>query len=733
MLVASGVALAAVTAARPTAPRGPHRWAWVLALATLGGGAGLAVGTLRLEAIDAGAYRAAPGSHQHVRGFVAEVPRRSQGEVRVVVDTPRGRLLLSAPEPVPELPVGGGVEATGAVRHAADWEAAYLARHGVASVLEAPRIHPLLVARGGIDSITDGIRARGEEALGRGTPAPEAALLRGFVLGEDDRIDSRTVTEFQRSGLAHLLAVSGQNVVLLALLAMPILALLGVPLRARLACILALIAIYVPVTGAGPSIQRAGVMGAAGIVAALSGRPASRWYAMALAAAITLVMNPRAAGDAGWQLSFAAVAGIALWAAPLRELFGVGARTNGVRSAIAEGAAVTVAATLATAPLMAHHFEAVSIAALPANLLALPAVAPVMWLGMLAAALGQLPGAPVEPLTWLAGLLAAYVAQVAHWFSQPGWAQVDVRLPGAVDLGGAYALLASAMGVVLAVGRRRSGLALSPARVAPLAAGIALALALLLLVPGTPASPAPPATGLHITILDVGQGDAIALQPADGEPILVDGGPPGDALAEKLRAIGVDDLAAAIVTHDQADHAGGIADLLGSFPVERLAYARASRPLLADAGAAGAARLRLAEGSEIDSGSLRVQVLWPPRTMLDAHGADPNQLALVLLARWRRFEMLLTADAEAEAVPLDPGQIDVLKVAHHGSEDAGLARLLSRIAPGLAVISVGADNPYGHPAPATLSTLAEHRVPVMRTDLDGDIAIDVHQKGWTVD
>jgi competence protein ComEC len=733
MLAASAVTLAALTAARSTAAQGHRRWAWVLALAALGGGAGLAAGTLRLEAIDAGAYRAAPGSRQHVQGYVAEVPRRSQGEVRVTVNTPRGRLLLSAPEPVPDLPVGGGVEATGTVRPAADWEADYLARHGVASVLEVPRIRPLPTARGGIDSLTDAIRARGEDALGRGTPAPEAALLRGFVLGEDDRIDSATVTEFQRSGLAHLLAVSGQNVVLLALLATPILALLGVPLRARLACILALIAIYVPVTGAGPSIQRAGVMGAAGIVAALSGRPASRWYAMALAAAITLVMNPRAAGDAGWQLSFAAVAGIALWAAPLRARFGAGARTNGVRSAIAEGAAVTVAATLATAPLMAHHFEAVSIAALPANLLALPAVAPVMWLGMLAAALGQVPGAPVEPLTWLAGLLAAYVAQVAHWFSQPGWAQVEVRLPGAVDLAGAYALFASAMRVFLAIGRRRSGLAFSPARVAPLAAGIALALALFLVVHRPPSTPAPPSAGLRVTVLDVGQGDAIVLQPADGEPILVDGGPPGDALAEKLRAMGIDDLAAAVVTHDQADHAGGIADLFGAFPVDRLAYARASRALLADAGAAGAERLRLAEGSEIDAGSLRVQVLWPPRTVLDARAADPNQLALVLLARWRRFEMLLTADAEAEAVPLDPGPIDVLKVAHHGSEDAGLAALLNHTAPGLAVISVGADNPYGHPAPATLSTLAEHHVPVMRTDVEGDISIDVTRKGWTVD
>ena len=126
---------------------------------------------------------------------------------------------------------------------------------------------------------------------------------------------------------------------------------------------------------------------------------------MMLAAALTLALNPRAVGDVGWQLSFAAVIGIALWSGPLRRLLG-GAERSATRALVAEGVAVTVAATLATAPLMAHHFERFSVAALPANLLALPAVAPVMWLGMLAAAAGQLPWLPVEPLTGLAGLLA---------------------------------------------------------------------------------------------------------------------------------------------------------------------------------------------------------------------------------------------------------------------------------------------------------------------------------------
>jgi len=142
----------------------------------------------------------------------------------------------------------------------------------------------------------------------------------------------------------------------------------------------------------------------------------------------------------------------------------------------------------------------------------------------------------------------------------------------------------------------------------------------------------------------------------------------------------------------------------------------------------------IAEGSEVDSGSLRMEVLWPPRALLEGPPPDDlNRAALVLLARWRRFGMLLTADAEAESVPIDAGSIEVLKVAHHGSEDAGLEPLLDRSMPRLAVISVGADNPYGHPSAATLATLAEHQIPTLRTDQLGEVTIDVSRGGWRVE
>ena len=136
------------------------------------------------------------------------------------------------------------------------------------------------------------IRERASTGVGRGMPAREAELARGFVLGQDERIDPETVEDFRRSGLSHLLAVSGENVILLALLAMPVLGALGIPLRERLVWVLGLIAIYVPLAGAGPSIQRAAVMGAAGVLATLAGRPRSRAYALLLALFVTLAVDP---------------------------------------------------------------------------------------------------------------------------------------------------------------------------------------------------------------------------------------------------------------------------------------------------------------------------------------------------------------------------------------------------------------------------------------------------------
>ncbi len=561
------------------------------------------------------------------------------------------------------------------------------------------------------------VRGRADAALVRGMPSREAQLARGFVLGEDDEIDPQTREDFRRAGLSHLLAVSGQNVALLALLAMPLLALLGMPLRARLVWILGLIAVYVPLAGAGPSIQRAGVMGALALLATLGGRRASRIYALAVAAIVTLAIDPGIAADIGWQLSFAAVLGILAMAAPLAASIRARLGTRGpFGAALAEGTALTVAASLSTAPLIAFHFGELSTVTLVANILVLPAVAPAMWLGMLAAAGGQVPGFPVEAVNAPAAVLLAYIAEVAARCARPGWASIDVRL-GPGGLVASYAAIA----VAAALARRRPAIAIAATGAVLLATATGVVVAA-----GAPPATTPPA-GLRVTMLDVGQGDAILFQPAAAPPVLVDGGPPGDGLAAQLADAGVGALGTAVLTHDQSDHAGGIEEILGEVPVGSFAYAIAARRTLAEARAAGARPLRVAAGGRLRSGRLRLDVVWPPPELLGGPhaGEDPNRLALVMVARWGGFSMLLTADAEAESTPIDVGPVDVLKVAHHGSEDAGLGALLDRSRPRLALISVGEDNPYGHPTAATLATLAGHGIPTLRTDRDGAIVLEV--------
>ncbi len=602
-----GIALLALGALALAALRSDpsRRLSWLAGLAALACAAGLLLGTARLEAIDGGAYRGPVGRPAVATGFVAAVPRRRYGEVTVELETAGGRLLLVAREPVGELAVGAELRAEGTLAEPDPFGAPLLRRHGIAQTLAARRVELTGRHRGGVAGALDGVRTRAESALERGMREQEAALARGFVLGQDDRIEPETADEFKDSGLAHLLAVSGQNVVLLALLAMPLLGLAGLTLRARLVCVLVLIAVYVPVAGAGPSIQRAGAMGAAGIVAALAGRPSSRVYAVLLAVAVTLALNPRASGEIGWQLSFAAVIGIFLWTGRLAALLGPrpGRAAPGreaeeaalFKKALAEGVAMSIAATLATAPLMAHHFERVSIAALPANLLALPAVAPAMWLGMLSGAAGQIPalGWAPGPLNAINELLLAYIAQVAHWFAAPGWAVVSLRLGGAIALAGAYAALLAAVWLALRAAERRRGLAVAgdgrgrPGRRRALAVALAAGLALALLPglgSGSGGVAGRSAGALRISALDVGQGDAILLEPPDGDPVLVDGGPPGAGLTEQLSDHGIDRLAAALVTHDQSDHAGGIHELLGRMPVGSLAYARLGNELLGDGG-----------------------------------------------------------------------------------------------------------------------------------------------------
>ena len=237
-------------------------------------------------------------------------------------------------------------------------------------------------------------------------------------------------------------------------------------------------------------------------------------------------------------------------------------------------------------------------------------------------------------------------------------------------------------------------------------------------------------------MLDVGQGDSILLEPRGRDPILIDAGPAAAEVADELAGRGIDRLAALAITHPEADHDGGAAAVLERLRPARLLFARAAPATLAAARAAGTAPARLVAGTVVRSGPLRLEVLWPPQERVVSgpagRPADPNLLSLVIVARWHGFRALLSGDAEAEAAPVAPGPVDVLKLAHHGSEDLGLGGLLQRAEPELAVISVGDQNPYGHPSPQVLETLASDGVDVIRTDEEGEVSIEVARRRWWI-
>ncbi len=681
---------------------------------------------------------------------------RGRGE-RVLVRAP-GRVRWPAARAGEILRVRGRLERLG------PWDG-YQRRRGAHAVLRAGTVRDTGRRRGGVPGALDAIRGRAEEGLAAGLDPAQSALLRGMVLGQDDQLSPAAREDFRRSGLAHLLAASGQNVTLLAVLALAVLTAAGVALRARLLVVLVLIAAYVPLAGGGASIQRAGVMGAAGVLAALAGRPASRWHAVLLAALVTLLINPRSSGDPGWQLSFAAVLAILALARPLADALGRPspyAGGDGLRSGwagspvppragtarfggpgtagrlrlprpVAEAAAVTLSATLGTAPLIAFHFERLSVASIPANLLAAPAVAPIMWLGMLSAVAGQVAAAPAALLNALCAYPLGYVAWVAHATARLPGAALPVRIPSVAPLAAVYVALALAVAAaarprVRAAAKRRAGPAL--------AAAAAIAVVVLALRAGPGRAVPPP--GLRISFLAVGQGDATLLQHG-AHAILVDTGPPDGPVLGLLHRAGVGRLDALVITHDQADHDGAAAAVLRSLPVGALVDGGEGAPSpLRRAALAAAARARVPRvvataGQSIRAGPLRLDVLWPRTdTLPPPPGADPNRTALVVVARDGPFDALLPADAESDVTAaLDLPRVDVLKVAHHGSEDPGLPALLGRLRPALAVIPVG-PNTYGHPTAQALAALRAEVPRVYRTDRDGTVRVDVAGGRMTV-
>ena len=735
---------------------GLRRGAVVIAMLALGG---TLIGQVRLEGLGVADAGQAPTGFIQGTGTLLERPRESPLGATAPLQLGDGERVMAREGERAAWPEG---IAPGAVLRVAGLAriprppstsgfdyAAFLGRQGIVSELELTSISTTGEMRGGLEGVVDSIRARAEKAIDAGLSTPDSALLRGMVLGQDQAIAATTRDDFRRAGLAHLIAVSGQNIMLLGLLALPLLTLAGARPGARVAVLIGLIALYVPLAGAGPSLQRAGIMGVAGLVAMGVGRPASRWYALLLAAALTLTLNPLVLGDPGWQLSFAAVAGIVVMGPRLTQLLGALPRL------LAEALAITVAATVATLPLLAVHFQAVSIASLPANLLALPAVAPVMWAGMVDIAIGQLAvlGEPFETIAqglstalgWLVAVPLEYLSGLAQWTGALPWAQVAVPVSGPLAALAGYALVGLA-GAACAWAARRGGtwahelagrwrIAGHRRQALILVAGGAAAV--LLCAPMVQA-PAPP-DELTVRFLDVGQGDATLIQDPDGAAVLFDGGRPEARVSNLLRNAGVTRLTLVVSTHQSADHHGGLTEVLQRYPVDLLLENGGGTTdptygeMLATARQRGVPVERAVAGQVLRTGRLAIRVLGPGPRPPGPAPEDPNPRGVVAVVSKGDFDLFLSADAESPALlPLDLPDVDAMKVPHHGSADPGLAEVLARLRPEVAVIEVGAENTYGHPNAQTLSTLEAAGVGVHRTDLDGTVSLAVGSGGPSI-
>jgi len=574
-------------------------------------------------------------------------------------------------------------------------------------------------------------------------------LLTGILLGIERGIPGELVEDFNATSTTHIIAISGFNIAIVgAAIGSLTKKFLGI-YRAALVSICA-IAIYTLLVGADAAVVRAAIMGSLSLIAIIAGRQTFALASLAASALLMTLWNPLLLWDVGFELSFAATLGLVLLVRPWEE--GLQAllsrwiteeRATALVRLLSEPLFVTLAAQLAVWPITLYYFRRFSLVSPLTNFLIIPAQPAVMMVGGLATIFGALNPLLGQPVAWVAWLFLAYTIKVVEQTARFPLASIDLGGFGAEVLWLYYGLfgVAAAAAHINRGQLREMWERLTHHLSTKLLLGGLTALVVLAWI----AALQMPDGRLHVHFLDVGQGDAIFIQCPNGQQILVDGGPSPSVLLSQLgRRMPFWDhsLDLVVLTHPEVDHVGGLVDVLERYDVGLVldlgqecssATCEAWRTLIEDR----AVPYRKAEaGMQITlCDDLLLDVLHPPAELITNTSSDSNNNSVVLRLEYGHFSMLLTGDVqwEAEEVLLASGQpVEslVLKVPHHGADTSLTLPFLEAVNPELAIISVGADNSFGHPDEPTLHKL--EGIATYRTDQHGCMEVVTDGKRYWV-